>query len=111
MSMAREELADRIRALLPPGLHPREKRMFGGIAFMQDGNMLVCPLKDGALLVRVGKDGMDAALARPGAEIMEMSGRTMGGFVVVSGDAIEDHEDLAGWISTAHAFVRTLPPK
>lgn len=111
MSMAREDLADRIRALLPPGLRTTEKRMFGGIAFMVDGNMLICPLRDGALMVRVGKDGMAAALERPGAEIMEMSGRAMGGFVVVSGDAIEDDDDLADWISSAHAFVRTLPPK
>lgn len=111
MSMAREDLADRIRSLLPPGLHPSEKRMFGGIAFMTQGNMLVCPLKDGTLMVRVGKTGMDGALTRPGAEIMAMRGRQMNGFILVSGDAIEDDDVLADWIATAHAFVRTLPPK
>ncbi len=111
MSMAREELADRIRSLLPPGLHPTEKRMFGGIAFMSHGNMLVCPLKDGTLMVRVGKDGMEDALTRSGASIMEMRGRQMNGFILVSGDAIEDDDILADWLATAHAFVRTLPPK
>ena len=111
MSMARDELADRVRDFLPALASIIEKKMFGGIAFMLDGNMLVCPLKDGSLMVRVGKDGMAAALGRPGAEAMEMNGRTMGGFVVVSGDALEDYHDLEQWIDRALAFVRTLPAK
>lgn len=111
MSMARDELAERIRAALPMGLHTTEKRMFGGIAFMLDGNMLVCPLKDGALMVRVGKESLAAALDQPGAGPMEMRGRPVSGFVLVSGDAIEDDDALAFWIARAHAFVRTLPAK
>jgi hypothetical protein len=63
------------------------------------------------LLVRVGKDGMAAALERPGAAPMVMNGRTMGGFVFVAGDAIEDDDALEGWIATARAFVDTLPAK
>ena len=55
MSMAREELAERVRALLPPRVHCLEKKMFGGIAFMRNGNMLVVPMKDGSLLARVGE--------------------------------------------------------
>ncbi len=106
-----DELADRIRAALPPGAHTIEKKMFGGIAFMLDGNMLLCPTRDGALMVRVGKDGMAAALERPGAQIMEMSGRSMNGFVLLSGDALEDDDTLADWVDLALAFVRTLPPK
>lgn len=111
MSMALDELAERIRTLLPPGLHPVEKKMFGGIAFMVDGNMLVCPTREGALIVRVGKQGMAAALEKPGAEMMDMAGRSMSGFVVLPGDALEDDDVLADWLATAHAFVRTLPPK
>ncbi len=111
MSMAREELADRIRGLLPPGVYPVEKRMFGGIAFIVQGNMLICPLKDGTLMVRVGKNGMDEALTRSGASIMEMKGRPMNGFILVSGDAIEDDDILGDWLTAAQAFVRTLPPK
>ena len=111
MSMAREELAQRVRDLLPRGLFCTEKRMFGGIAFMAEGNMLVCPLKEGSLMVRVGKDGMEEALAQPGAEVMGMKGRPLGGFVLVSGDAIEDDDDLRPWIERAWAFVKTLPAK
>lgn len=111
MSMASDELSERIRALLPPQANVREQKMFGARAFMLDGNMLVAPLKDGTLLVRVGKDGMKDALAQPGTSVMAMTGRTMSGFVVVSGDEIEDDDALAGWIDRARSFVLTLPPK
>ena len=107
MSLALEELSERIRALTPD-LVLVEKKMFNGRAFMHRGNMLVCPIKDGTLLV---KDGMAAALARPGASPMVMNGRTMGGFVFVTGDAIEDDEVLSNWLTTARDFVATLPPK
>lgn len=110
MSLAREELADRVRAMLPPHAILREKRMFGGIAFMLNGNMLVCPLKDGSLMVRVGKDGMDEALAE-GAEQMTMGERTMAGFVIVTGDLLEDDDALSAWIERAKRFVDTLPPQ
>lgn len=111
MSMASEDLADRIRALLPPEEVVREQKMFGAIAFMLNGNMLVAPMKDGALLVRVGKDSMDKALALPGAGVMDMGGKSMGGFVTVSGDAVEDDFALGEWIDRARAFVKTLPAK
>ena len=111
MSMAVDDLAERIRALLPPEENIREKRMFGGICFMLDGNMLVCPVKDGSMMVRTGKNGMAAALRRTGANVMDMSGRKVSGFVVVSGDALEDESVLGEWIDLARAFVRTLPPK
>lgn len=110
MSLAREELADRIRQLLPPHALVREKRMFGGIAFMLNGNMLVGPLKDGTLMVRVGKDGMAEALER-GAAPMTMGDRTMAGFVMVTGDLLEDDDGLAAWIERARRFVDTLPPQ
>lgn len=111
MSMASEELADRIRALLRPNEPIREQKMFGAIAFMLAGNMLVAPMKDGTLLVRTGKEGQADALAQPGAGVMSMTGRTMSGYVQVAGDALEDDEALAAWIERARAFVATLPPK
>jgi TfoX/Sxy family transcriptional regulator of competence genes len=111
MSMACDELADRVRSLLPPGVHCTEKKMFGGVAFMTHGNMLVCPTREGALIVRVGKDGMEDALAQLGAGLMDMGGRSMSGFVVLEGDAIEDDDVLGEWIARAWAFVKTLPRK
>lgn len=109
--LAVEELADRLRQHFGGDPAIREQRMFGGIAFMRHGNMVVGPMKGGSLLVRTGKDGYQAALARPGAAPMEMGNRAMTGFVVVSGDVLEEDETFAGWIELAEAFVKTLPPK
>lgn len=111
MSLASEELSDRIRGLLGarPGI--TEQKMFGGRCFMLDGNMLVGPMKDGSLLVRVGKDGYERALALPGARPMSMGARTMSGFVEVTGDVLEDDEVLLDWIELARSFVETLPAK
>jgi len=109
--LAVEELADRLRNHFGGDPSIREQRMFGGIAFMRNGNMVVGPMKGGSLLVRTGKDGYEAALTREGAAAMDMGGRAMSGFVVVSGDVLEDDETLAEWIELAEAFVKTLPPK
>jgi TfoX N-terminal domain len=78
MSMAMEELSERVRTLTP-ALQLSDKKMFGGRCFMLAGNMLVCPMKPGSLLVRVGPQFYEAALERPGAQPMTMGARTMGG--------------------------------
>jgi len=110
MSFAREELAERLRAF--PWRGPViEKRMFGAIAFMQRGNMVVAATRDGTMMARVGKDGVEAAIAVPGVARMEMNGRTMAGFVVVDGDVIEDEDALFDWVGRAKSFADTLPAK
>ncbi|KKC35486.1 hypothetical protein WH87_15515 [Devosia epidermidihirudinis] len=111
MSLASEELSDRVRDMLARYRTVSEKKMFGGRCFMLSGNMLVCPLKEGGLLVRVGKDSYDESLALPGAQVVSMGTKTMGGFVEVTGDVLEDDDVLSDWIERARAFVTTLPPK
>jgi TfoX/Sxy family transcriptional regulator of competence genes len=111
MSLALEDLSDRIRDHLGPHPGVSEQKMFGGRCFMLDGNMLVCPMKDGGLLVRAGKEGYEQALARPGARPMTMGARTMSGFVEVTGDVLEDDDVLLDWIELARSFVATLPAK
>ena len=111
MSIASDETADRIRAIIGhrPGMI--EKKMFGGVCFMLHGNMLCGSMKAGELLIRVGPDQHEAALARAGAEPMHMGERTMSGFISVAQDAIEDKDALADWIAFAEPYVRSLPPK
>ncbi|MCC0043100.1 MAG: TfoX/Sxy family protein [Brucellaceae bacterium] len=105
-----DELADRIRAEIGglPGLG--EIRMMGGLCFTLHGNMLVGIMKGGDLLARVGADGYDAALERPGAGPMEFTGRPMKGFVNVDA-AVLDDATLKEWLSTCLAFVGPMPPK
>ena len=111
MSVASEELADRIRALIghKPGI--TEKKMFGGFGFMLNGNMVCGAMKSGALLMRVGPHRHEEAKARPGATTFDQGGREMVGFIQVTDQGIEDDEALENWIDYSWSFVATLPPK
>lgn len=105
-----EGLAQRIRERLGAEPGVGEKRMFGAIAFLVHGNMAVGVSGDD-LMVRVGPDGTDAALARPGTRIFDMTGRPMRGWILVAGDSLMDDEVLGAWIDEGCAFAASLPPK
>ncbi|WP_432193998.1 TfoX/Sxy family protein [Streptomyces sp. bgisy027] len=105
-----EGLAERIRERLGQDAEMSEKRMFGGLAFFHRGNMAVGVTGDD-LMVRVGPDATDAALARPGARIFDMTGRPMRGWVVVDGTAVAEDAALAAWVDEGRAFAAGLPPK
>ncbi|MER7815814.1 TfoX/Sxy family protein [Streptomyces sp. NPDC096153] len=105
-----EGLAERIRARLgaDPGI--TQKRMFGGLAFLHEGNMAVGVIGD-ELMVRVGPDATEAALARPGTRPFDFTGRPMRGWVVVAPSAVSEDEALADWVDQGHTFAASLPPK
>jgi TfoX/Sxy family transcriptional regulator of competence genes len=105
-----EGLAERIREELgdEPGLV--EKAMFGGVAFLLDGNMSVGIIGDD-LLVRVGPAGYEAALQRPYARVFDMTGRPMKGWVVVESIGLEDDDAFTAWVREGVAFARSLPAK
>jgi TfoX/Sxy family transcriptional regulator of competence genes len=105
-----EGLAERIRERLGADPGVTEKRMFGGIAFMHRGNMAV-GVSGEDLMVRVGPDATDAALARPGTRVFDMTGRPMRGWILVAGAAVAEDEVLTEWIEEGRAFAATLPPK
>jgi TfoX/Sxy family transcriptional regulator of competence genes len=105
-----EGLAERIRQYLGADPGVAEKRMFGGIAFLHEGNMAVGVTGDD-LMVRVGPDATDAALARPGARPFDMTGRPMRGWVVVARSAVTEDGALGAWIDEGRAFAASLPPK
>ncbi|MXM65375.1 RNA methyltransferase [Streptomyces sp. HUCO-GS316] len=105
-----EGLAERIRDRLSAHHGVTEKRMFGGIAFLHSGNMAVGVTGDD-LMVRVGPDNTEAALARPGTRLFDMTGRPMRGWILVAGTALTEDDTLAQWINDGYAFAGTLPPK
>ncbi|MQA96475.1 MAG: RNA methyltransferase [Streptosporangiales bacterium] len=102
-------LADRVRERLGEDVSVAEKRMFGGLSFLVHGNLVVAVSGDD-LLVRVGTESMEDALARPGARPAVMGARTMRGWVFVAGDALDD-EVLDSWIKSALTYNATLPAK
>ncbi|MEV5440609.1 TfoX/Sxy family protein [Streptomyces sp. NPDC052682] len=105
-----EGLAQRIRERWAAEPDVTEKRMFGGVAFLYRGNMAV-GVTGGDLMVRVGPDAADAALARPGARVFDMTGRPMRGWVVVDGAAVAEDDSLGAWLEESRAFAASLPPK
>ena len=103
-----ETLARRLRDRLADLPAPDERRMFGGWCLMTRGNM-ICGVTGDAVLVRVGKAGMAAALALPDVGPMRMGTRTMGGFVTIHGEG--DPDSLDTLLAMARNVVASLPPK
>jgi TfoX/Sxy family transcriptional regulator of competence genes len=103
------DLASNVRAALAGIANVREVRMFGGIGFMLNDNLIAATSKRG-LLVRVGSERQHDALSRPGARLMEMRGRVMEGYVYLDSPVLTAGatEEL---LQLALAFVKTLPPK
>ena len=92
-----EGLAQRIRELLDDDPRIGEKRMFGGVAFLANGNMAIGIIRD-ELMVRVGRDAHDAAVALPHARAMDFTGRPMRGFVQVAPPGFAEDADLRAWL-------------
>ena len=107
--MANQDLADRVRIRLT-GLPFSEQKMFGGICFMLNGNMLVGASPRG-LMVRVGKDANDAALARPHTRPMAAEHPDHAGLRHRRQRRACPRRGSAVVARHRHAFVSTLPPK
>ncbi len=105
-----EGLAERVRELFEDHPGASEKKMFGGLCFLVGGNMC-CGIVGEELMVRVGPDAYEAALAEPHAREMDFTGRAMRGMVYVAVDGIAEDEDLARWVSLGTKFAGSLPPK
>jgi TfoX/Sxy family transcriptional regulator of competence genes len=105
-----ETLAQRIRELMADRHSVVEKRMFGGIAFMLRGNMC-CGIVRDDLMVRVGPERHEEALAQPHARPMDFSGRPMRGMVYVGPEGCRTDEALKRWVEQGLNFAATLPPK
>jgi TfoX/Sxy family transcriptional regulator of competence genes len=104
-----DHLADRVRMLLEGDPRTTEKTMFGGLTFLLNNHILIGCKKDGRILLSVGREHHEEALARPGATPMIHGGRQMTGFLWVDPDAIEDDDVLEDWVRTAERWVAALP--
>lgn len=103
-------LRDALASALPRGTHLVEKPMFGALGFMLNGNLLAGASHSG-MMFRTGKDAHDEALDLPGVGPMEMSGRTMGGYVRADETAYSEPDTFDRLIGLAIAATTALPPK
>lgn len=106
-----EELADRVREVLQAEDALVEKRMFGGLAFLVDGNMAVGASSQGGLMVRVEPAETEALVRHPHARRFAMRGREMNGWLLVDPDGLETDEQLARWVTRGVEYARSLPIK
>lgn len=105
-----EFLSERIRQILSKRARISERKMFGGICFMINGNMCVGTWKE-SLIVRLDRKDHDKTLAEPHTRPADMNGRTMKGWALVDPAGIESENDLASWVDRAARFAESLPPK
>jgi TfoX/Sxy family transcriptional regulator of competence genes len=105
-----EALVERIRQGLTRRKNIEEKKMFGGIGFLLNGNMLVGVWKD-SLIVRLGPEDGDEALKEAHVREFDITGKPMKGWVLVEPQGVEDDEQVRDWIQRAVRFVSKLPGK
>lgn len=106
-----EDLADRIRELVAAERGVEEKRMFGGLAFLINGNMSVAASGRGGLMVRVPPGDTEKLLAREHVEPMIMAGRETRGWLRVSADGVKTKRQLQSWVSRGVEHAKSLPSK
>lgn len=106
-----EDLAERIRSVLQDQDGLTEKRMFGGLAFLVNGNMVVSASGQGGLLLRVHPDETDSVVREDGVTRFEMRGRAMNGWVRVDPSATASDQELTRWVQVGVAYAGSLPPK
>lgn len=106
-----EDLANRIRELVGTESGVEEKRMFGGLAFLINGNMSVAVSGQGGLLVRVPPGDTDKLLERAHVSPMVMAGREARGWLRVAADGVQTKRQLESWVTRGVGYARSLPPK
>ncbi len=106
-----KDLANRVRELVLVEDGIAEKRMFGGLAFLIDGNMSVSVSGQGGLLLRVDPAETDALLRKQHARPFEMRGRAMQGWLRVDVEGLRTKRQLERWVARGVAYARSLPRK
>jgi hypothetical protein len=106
-----EDLANRVRELLGSERGVDEKRMFGGLAFLINGNMSVAVSGQGGLMVRVPPDDTGKLLEREHVSPMVMAGRETRGWLRVAAEGVKTKRQLASWVTRGVGYARGLPAK
>lgn len=105
------ELADRVREVVQAEDGLTERRMFGGLAFLIQGNLAVSASSRGGLLLRVDPAETGSLVSEPRVRRFEMRGREMDGWLHVQPEAVEADDDLRRWVAHGIAYARSLRAK
>jgi len=110
MGYDKEKTAERVRRILAGRPEVVEKKMIGGLSFLVNGNMC-CGVTNTALIVRVGAETLERALAEPHVRPMKFAGRRLAGFVCIDPEGYRTYNTLAAWVQRGIDFVSKLPAK
>lgn len=105
-----ESLANRLRIQLTGKKNVSEKKMFGGIGFLLNGNLMVGIWKK-SLIVRLGPEEGANALKEPFVREFDITGRPMKGWAMIEPAGIADDDQLQDWLDRSMKFVKSLPKK
>ncbi len=104
-----ERLAERIRFLLGARKGLTEKKMFGGIAFLLNGNMC-CGVIGDEMIVRLDPERTGDFLAEPHTRLFDMTGRPMKGWIMIAPAGLAGDRQILRWIKESPAYTAHLPP-
>ena len=105
-----DKLAERIRSVLKRRRDFAEKKMFGGLAFLHNGNMC-CGVIKKDLVLRLGKDGVTKALDKPYAREMDFTGKVLKSMVYIGPAGYRTEAQLLRWVAQGVDYVKALPSK
>jgi TfoX/Sxy family transcriptional regulator of competence genes len=98
-----ETLNNRVREAMMNLPDVDEKYMFGGVCYMVGGKMCVGVMGE-QLMCRIGEENYKLVQEKPGCQRMEMAGRLMKGYVLVSEEGWKNRQDFSFWINLCLAF-------
>ena len=105
-----DKLADRVRGVLKRRRGITEKKMFGGLAFLLNGNMC-CGVIKKDLVLRLGEERATKALVKPYAREMDFTGRPLKSMVYIGPAGCRTEEQLRRWVTEGLDYVKSLPAK
>lgn len=105
-----EGLAERVNEVMGERPDLTVKKMFGGLCYLINGNMAL-GITGEDLMIRVGKENYEAALAEPHSREMDFTGKALKGFIYVGPGGHEEDKVLNHWVAKGLDFALSLPPK
>lgn len=105
-----ESLRGRLLDYFDSRPHIVEKRMFGGYAYLLQGNMVAGVMKN-AMLFRIGHEEEEQAILLPEVRPFMNAGRKMSGWIIIDEEHLEEEPVLRGWLEKAIEFVKGMPGK
>jgi TfoX/Sxy family transcriptional regulator of competence genes len=103
------KLAERIRSQLD-GLPVVEKKMFGGVGFLLNGNM-ACGVHKDNLIVRIDPEKQNSLLKKSHAKPFDLTGKPMKGWLLIEAEGVKTEKQLSAWVKEGVEFASSLPPK